>query len=202
MLSLILLAFSFAPADEVDLLPPPDLKGWSKVQIPVTAPPKPIEQWKVDTEARTITCSGLGGHEWLKYDTEVGDFELHVEFRFTPREGNPRYNSGIGFKMSPNLDLWLQGQTGPTGGYMFGLNWADGGIQRVNLLKEMKENRIKPAGEWNTYDIKAVGDTVTLGVNGMVVNELKNVGYRKGYIGLEAEGFEITFRNIKLKKLN
>jgi hypothetical protein len=38
-------------------------------------------------------------------------------------------------------------------------------------------------------------------VNGAVVNQLPNCGLLKGYIGLEAEGFEITFRNLKLQVL-
>ena len=34
----------------------------------------------------------------------------------------------------------------------------------------MKENRIKPPGQWNVYDIRCVGDTCTLAVNGEIVN--------------------------------
>jgi hypothetical protein len=35
-----------------------------------------------------------------------------------------------------------------------------------------------------------------------VVNELSGVGLRRGYIALEAEGFEIAFKNLKLQPLN
>ena len=43
---------------------------------------------------------------------------------------------------------------------------------------------------------------ITLSVNGVVVNEMSGIGLRRGYIGLEAEGYEITFRNLKLKTLD
>ncbi len=46
------------------------------------------------------------------------------------------------------------------------------------------------------------GDKVTLTVNGMLVNEVSGIALRRGYIGLEAEGYEITFRNIKLELLD
>jgi len=47
----------------------------------------------------------------------------------------------------------------------------------------MKENRVKPAGEWNHYEISAQGDHMTLSVNGMVVNELLGVGLRRDISG-------------------
>jgi hypothetical protein len=65
----------------------------------------------------------------------------------------------------------------------------------------MSENRVKPAGEWNHFEIRAEGDRITLSVNGAVVNDLPGVGLRRGYIGLEAEGYEITFRNLRLQEL-
>jgi len=64
----------------------------------------------------------------------------------------------------------------------------------------MKENRVKPAGQWNTYDIRCVGDTCTLEVNGMIVSTVK-LGVDKGYVGLESEGYQITFKDMKLRQL-
>jgi hypothetical protein len=64
----------------------------------------------------------------------------------------------------------------------------------------MTENRIKPAGQWNVYDIRCVGLTCTLAVNGEVVNTAQ-IGLDKGYIGLESEGALITFKDLKVKEL-
>jgi hypothetical protein len=84
---------------------------------------------------------------------------------------------------------------------LFGTNLVDGAIKSFNLRNQMKENRVKPAGEWNHFIIRVQGDTVTLDVNGMVVSEVHGIALRRGYIGLEAEGFEVAFRNIKLTPL-
>jgi hypothetical protein len=72
---------------------------------------------------------------------------------------------------------------------------------RVNLRDKMTENRVTPAGEWNTYEIRAVGRTMTLWVNGAVVNEYTECEVPRGHVGLEAEGYRIEFRNVKLKQL-
>jgi hypothetical protein len=185
-----------------DLLPDESLKGWTRVNIPSVTGLNPKPQWRVDAAQRLLICSGEGGHEWLRLDKEFDNFVLQVEWRFTPRAGeNVRYNSGIGVRMTKFGDIWHQAQTGPTGGFLFGETLIDGVVRRVNLSKEMKENRIKPAGEWNQYEIRVDGDRISLSVNGAVVSELTGVGLRRGFLGLEAEGYEIAFRNIRLKAL-
>ena len=195
------LAAALLPAQSVDLLPDESLKGWTRVPIPPTDGVKPKLQWRVDPEAKTLICAGDGQHEWLRYDQVLADYILEVDFRFTPKAPDAKYNSGIGIRLSPAAELWAQAQTGPSGGYLFGVNLVDGALTRFNLMKEMKENRIKPAGEWNHYEIRVQGDKITLAVNGAQVNEIAGIALRKGHIGLEAEGFEIAFRNIKLTKL-
>jgi hypothetical protein len=195
------LATALLPAQSVDLLPDESLKGWTRIPIPATDGLKPKLQWRVDAAQKTLICTGDGGHEWLRYDQVLGDYILEVDFRFTPKGADVKYNSGIGIRLSAWGELWAQAQTGPSGGYLFGDNLVDGALRRFNLMKEMKENRIKPAGEWNHYEIRVQGDKITLSVNGVVVNEIAGIALRKGYIGLEAEGHEIAFRNIKLTVL-
>ncbi len=190
-------------ADFVDIMPDSSLKGWTRIPIPAVDGLKPKLQWRVDAGQKALICAGDGGHEWLRYDKELGDYILHVEWRFTPKTEEPKkYNSGIGIRLSKQGELWTQAQTGPTGGYLFGENLSDGAIKRFNLIKEMKENRVKPAGEWNTYDIRVQGDKVTLSVNGAEVSEISGIALRRGYIGLEGEYYEITFRSITLKTLD
>ena len=201
-LGILLLPNLFAADEWTNLLPDESLKGWTRIPIPAVDGLKPKLQWRVDAVEKTLTCSGEGGHEWLRYDKELGDYVLQVEWRFTPRtEGPKSYNSGVGIRLSRWGELWVQAQTGLTGGYLFGTNLTDGAIKGFNLSKEMKENRVKPAGEWNLYAVRVQGDKITLAVNGMVVNEIGGIALRRGYIGLEAEGYEVTFRNLRLKML-
>lgn len=193
-------------ADWVDLMPPDtplgqNIPGWTRIPIPAIAGLKAEPQWKVDGAQKLLICTGQGGHEWLRYDKELKDFVLQVEWRFAPKEGETKYNSGIGIRLSRYGEIWFQGQTGLAGGYLFGQDFVDGGLKSFNLRQQAKENRVKPAGEWNLYEIRAQGDRMTLSINGAVINELTGVGMRRGYIGLEAEGYEIAFRNIKLQVL-
>lgn len=203
LLLLFLLMAPFCPAAEwQDLFPDEKLTGWTRVPIPAVSGVDPRMQWRVDTAQRVIVCVGDGGHEWLRHDKELGDVELRVEWRFVPRPGEPRYNSGIGIRLSKQGEIWHQAQTGQAGAFLFGDTLVNGALARVNLRDKMTENRIKPVGEWNLYEIRAVGDKITLAVNGGVVSELTGIALRKGYIGLEAEGYEIWFRNLKIRALD
>jgi hypothetical protein len=191
-----------ASGETIDLLPPEDFKGWTRIPIPAPDGLQPKMQWRVDAEQHALICSGDGGHEWLRSDRQFDDFVLDVDWRFTPRAPEERrYNSGIGVRISPWGEIWYQAQTGLTGGYLFGMNIADGILRSFNLSKQMKENRVKPAGEWNHYEVTARGDAITLAVNGEAVSELTNVGLRRGAVAFEAEHYEITFKNIKLRVL-
>ena len=191
------------PAEWLDLLPNESLQGWTRIPIPPIDGLKPIQQWRVDRRQQALICDGKGGHEWLRYDRELANFVLQADWRFTPRtEGELRYNSGIGVRLSKYGEIWYQAQTGTTGGYLFGQNIVEGALKSFNLSKQMTENRVKAPGEWNHYEITAKDDTLKLAVNGAVVSELQGVGLRRGYIGFEAEGYEVTFRNIKLKLMD
>src|ERR1035437_6966020 len=165
-LGIFMLPNSAAAADWTNILPDESLKGWTRIPIPPVDGLKPKLQWRVDAAQKTLVCTGDGGHEWLRYDKELGDFVLQVEWRFTPKtEGPKQYNSGIGVRLSKFGELWIQAQTGLAGGYLFGTNFSDGAIKSFNLSKEMKENRVKPAGEWNLYEVRVQGDKITLAVN-------------------------------------
>jgi len=176
-----------------------DLTGWTRLAIP-SGPVNPETQWKI--EGDVLVCEGDKGHEWLRFDREFGDLVFHVEFRYTPREGNPRYNSGIFIRNAADSHIWHQVQIGgASGGYIFGDTLVGGEIKRINLQKAMTEMRVKPAGEWNVVEVTAKGATISASVNGAVVSEFTQCEFPRGYIGLEAEGYRIEFRNLKLKRL-
>lgn len=174
---------------------------WTRIAIPPTHPVSDIAQWHIDPATKTIVCDGNGGHEWLRFNKEFSDFKLHVEWRFTKLDGNPHYNSGVFFRNDTDGTIWHQAQTTPEGGYIFGETLIDGKKTSFNEMKEMSENRLKPAGEWNVYDIECRKDTCTLAVNGAVVNTL-HTGVLKGYVGVESEGFQIEFRKIEVEELH
>jgi hypothetical protein len=186
----------------MDILPDESFHGWTRVAIPPDRALDPVSQWKVDKARRIVICEGDRGHEWLRYDRELADLILHVEWRFDKREGLKGYNSGVFIRNSADGRVWHQAQVGAgNDGYLFGRTLLDGKITEMRFSPKPKVNHIKAPGEWNTYEVRCQGPQITLWVNGEVSSEFTAPEVLKGYLGLEAEGFRIEFRNLKLKLL-
>jgi hypothetical protein len=191
------------PQGWVDVLPPVDLKDWYRAAVPPTDKlGRP--QWHVDAEKKLLICDGDGGHDMLMLEKEFGDIIFHFEFRYVPVEGKSGYNSGAYVRNSRDGSIWHQAQFGDaTGGYLFGESpAADGKAKFFTLTDAVKDMRVKPAGQWNTLEITARGKTLSLWVNGAVTCQFPDCGMEKGRIGVEAEGFRIEFRNLKVKELH
>jgi hypothetical protein len=186
------------PAGWTSVQPGPDLAGWTRRPWPATAVLGP-QQWTVDAATGHLVCDGKGGHEWLRYDRETSDAAFHVEWRFTPVEGADKYNSGVLARTAPDLSAWHQAQVGLKGGFLFGVTPVGGVVKRVT--QEPAAARVRPAGEWNVYEIVARGRTLSLWVNGAVTSEIA-VDVPRGHFGLEAEGWRIELRNLKTKPLD
>lgn len=59
----------------------------------------------------------------------------------------------------------------------------------------------KPAGEWNEWRVVVQGDRVTLWCNGQRAWEATGLRPDRGYIGLQAEGAPMEFRNLRLREI-
>lgn len=180
-----------------------ELKGWTRVPIPPNGKLGDKQQWSIDSKTGHLVCTGDGGHEWLRWDEELGDAIFHIEWRFTPVEGKKGYNSGVYARNSADGVAWHQAQTGDaSGGYLFGSSLADGKPAPVRPQDRTGgKSRVKPAGEWNTFEITCRGETMSLWVNGAEASVWTSCKLPKGHVGVEAEGYRIEFRNVKVKKL-
>src|SRR5512140_263186 len=146
------------PKGWTDIMPDASFKGWTRLPFMVTTPMNPASQWKVDTANKLLICEGDKGHEWLRYDKELANSILHVEWRFVPIAGGKGYNSGVMARNSADGTIWHQAQVGDaSGGFLMGATLVNGASQRINLRAQMKDNPVKPAGEWNTYEIRSDG---------------------------------------------
>jgi hypothetical protein len=179
-----------------------ELNHWTRGPIPPTGRLNPQSQWSLEGATGYLVCEGDKGHEWLRYDKEVGDFVFHVEFRYSPvTTGKQNYNSGVYARNSKDAAVWHQAQIGGgSGGYLFGETMKGGKLTRINLSKEATK-RVKPAGEWNALEITCKGKDMTLWVNGGVTCAWHDCEVARGYVGVEAEGYRIEFRNVLLKEL-
>ncbi|MDR3632470.1 MAG: DUF1080 domain-containing protein [Isosphaeraceae bacterium] len=180
----------------------PEMKQWTRVPIPAAGKLSAKSQWSLDPSTGYLVCEGNGGHEWLRWDGELSDFVYHVEWRFTPVAGKKGYNSGIYARNSADGGTWLQAQTGDgSGGFLFGETPVEGKPTRINLSKQVKGKPVKPAGEWNTFEIRCQGKDMVLAVNGEETCAWHDCNVPRGFVGLEAEGWRIEFRNVKVKRL-
>jgi len=59
----------------------------------------------------------------------------------------------------------------------------------------------RPHGEWNHYYVRAINGEVRLWVNGEEVNGGRDCRPAEGYLALEAEGAEVSFRNLRVRRL-
>jgi hypothetical protein len=190
------------PSGWINIMPPPDLEGWSRVPVPPKAK-LGRDQWHVDTNRQVLICDGDGGHDMLLWDKVVGDAIFHCEVRYTKIEGLTGYNSGAYVRNSADGAIWHQAQFGDgRDGFLFGVTPTAEGKPTFFILKDKVSNgRVKPAGEWNTLEVTARGKTLTLWVNGAVTCQFDQCGMPRGHVGVEGEGYRVEFRNLKVKEL-
>ena len=79
-------------------------------------------------------------------------------------------------------------------------NWGivEGKERRIINLTDNNE---KSAGEWNEMVIECFENSVTVWVNGQLVNKGNNCTASKGQIAIQAEGAEVEFSKIELMHL-
>jgi hypothetical protein len=206
------LATAFQTPQFRDLFNGKDLTGWVNVN---TDP----DTWRV--EDGLLVCRGqpIGV---MRSDRQYENFILHIEWMHMEPGGNSgvfiwsdarpgernRLPNGVEVQM---LELdWpkLHQRDGvmPPLAYVHGELFGVGGVKTVPDTARGErsmsiENRCKPRGQWNTYDVVAVDGVVKLSVNGKFVNGVSRSSQKKGYLCLESEGAEIRFRNIRIMEL-
>ena len=192
------------PQGWINLLPDKSFKNWTRINLAPSTQLAEASPWQIEPDSGILVCNGdKSGHEMLRYDRELTNFIVHLEWSFTKLDTeNPRYNSGFYVRNNDDASLWHQAQMGgASGGFLFGNTLVNGQKQRVNLRDEVKVNRVGPAGEWNTFEIRAEGKKISLWVNGAVTTVFGACEIPSGYLGFEAEGYKISFRNVRLKEL-
>lgn len=184
-----------------------DLAGWTYFLTDKNA--KMEDVWSV--KEGVLVCKGNPGG-YLATKGRFESFKLVVEWRWPGKPGN----SGVLMritgepKMLPNC-CEAQLKSGDAGA-MYGFQGfkIDGDESRrfanpnavggLTGVRKALANE-KEAGEWNRFEITAKGDTVTIVLNGKQVNQATSVDVRAGQIGLQSEGGEIHFRNVKITPL-
>ena len=157
------------------------------------------EHWKV--EDGTLVFDGKG--QSLCTAKDYANFEMYVDWKIKAKG-----DSGIYVRGTPQIQIWDtedEAQFGNGAQKGSGSLWNNQKHERFPLVKA--DN---PAGEWNTFYIKMVGDKVTVKLNDKLVTDnvvLENYWerdkpcYPTGQIELQNHGNTLYFRNIYIKEL-
>ncbi len=172
------------------------------------------EGWQVDDGALVRTARGAG--DIITVD-KYGAFELVLEFKISPggnsgvmyhvleKEGSPPWHTGPEIQIQDNAG----GHDAQKSGWLYQLYPAD-------------EDATKPAGEWNELRVLISPEKCTTHMNGVKYNEYvkgsadwdervakskfhRFAGFGKataGHVCLQDHGNRVSFRNIKIRKLD
>lgn len=190
-----------------------DLSGWhGLVKNPVARAkmtPAELAKEQVAADTKMLTnwsvkdgCIVFNGEGDNLCTTKMyGDFEMIVDWRIS-KNGD----SGIYLRGAPQVQIW------DTARVDVGAQVGSGGLynNQKNPSKPLvlADNAI---GDWNTFQIKMVGERVTVYLNGILVVDnvvMENYWDRKipifskDAIELQAHGTDLAFRNIFVKELN
>lgn len=159
---------------------------------------KSLAGWTVENDCKAEVKDGLillkAGNGWLRSDHTYRDFRLHVEWKALQQE---KYDAGIYIRTAAG------GKPFPKRGYQ--ANLLEGKEGHIgNLAGATTSGLIKPAGEWNSFDISAVGETVSMVINGKPAYRVKGLKHASGFVGIQVEvpkGGQFLIRNIRITEL-
>lgn len=201
-------------AGEIDLLSPPPGAGNPNWLWLCGAPNVSIDKvWK--TEGGVLICKGTPkGYIYTAKD--YTNFVLRLEWRWPP--GKKAGNGGVLLRMTGKHRVWPKSLEAQLNAGQAGDFWGLDGFPLQGPADRMKsfdsaqfgkltnlrkaKGLEKTPGEWNQYEIIARGETVTLKVNGKLVNKATGCAVAAGKICLTAEGDEYHFRKVKLTPLD
>lgn len=157
-----------------------------------------LNGWNVENECEADVVDGCirlkSGLGWLRHDSRLRDFELHVEWKAL-KAG--QYDAGIYIRSSRD------GKPFPRTGYQ--VNLLEGKEGNVpNLVGAESRGLVKPAGEWNSFDLRVIGETASLKINGKQAWAASGLKERDGWLGFQIEvpnGGQFLLKNIDVVEL-
>lgn len=178
---------------------PSDAANWVYVLKNKSIPPSTL--FTMDAGVLKITDATAG---YLRTKKQYRNFILSVDWRWTKVAAN----SGVLIHIQPNDSIWpicfqVQQKAHAAGDIicMNGLE-AKESIGQINAtVPKMKPSNEKALGEWNSMKVISKSGTLTVYINGLLQNKITKMTKNKGFIGFQAEGKPMEFRNLAIKKI-
>ena len=164
----------------MDLFDGKTLKGWVNVGG---------ANFRVENGVITVD---KGPYSWLRSTETYKDYELHVEFK-TTADGNSGIflrSSAVGKPHETGYELQIFDER---------KDFRTGSI--VDVAEANPVSKIIP-GQWNTFEVKHIGPSIVVKLNGKKVLDTKDTKSKSGHIGLQFNpGKPVSFRKIRIKEL-
>jgi len=161
---------------------------------------KTLAGWNVMNKAKFTAEDEViklrGGSGWLRSEEEYSDFVLRLEVRWM----KPKQDSGIFIRASKEGKNWpdkryeVQCENSARVAHLFGAKCVRDAKKAEQLLKAPKE--------WNSFEVSCIGTRCEVKLNNELVCTADDLKMAKGFIGLQGEGGELEFRNIRIKKID
>jgi len=162
--------------------------------------------WRVENGSIVGVSQGLNYNDFLRTRKQYSDFILKLRFRMIDSSG--RGNSGVQFRSKPMEGSHeVIGYQADIGQQYWGCLYDESRRKRI-LAQASPENLagLDKAG-WNEYVITALGNRITLMLNGV-----KTVDYTEAEPGIETSGFialqlhsgpplEMQFKDLMIREL-
>ncbi len=175
-----------------------DLTGW----IGKTAPGElwTVEKGVTPQESQIVgKTTGLDHNEFLVSQFSLTDFRFKFQILLKDNQGN----SGIQIRSQPQSNGEVKGYQADAGPGWWGKLYEE--LGRGLLEDNDSEKHLKP-GEWNDYEIIAVGCRVRTYLNGhLCLDRDDPAGARSGVIALQLHSggaTEVRFKNLELTLLD
>lgn len=184
-----------AEADPVQLFNGQNLDGWEIVND---------GQFSVEDGAIRVN-RGTG---WLRSVDTFGDFTMTMEFRFLEEGANSGIFVRTGAESNDDANGW------PVRGYQVQCRDAvDEGVLLAHMIAvgdvefehesdaEALRGAYRPTGEWQTYEITAEGENLSVRLNGVLITTVTGIDDPTGHIGIQGELGLLEFRRVDVQEL-
>jgi putative heme-binding domain-containing protein len=195
-------AMKATPANITGFYNGQDLSNWFSLseQIATGEGRKPPEglSWTVENGEIVGKSAGLKRNEFLVSQYTLGDFRFECEVKLVDNQGN----SGIQLRSVPLPNGEMRGYQADIGAGWWGKLYEESGR---GLLENNDAERHAKKGEWNRYEVVAVGSRVRTSINGeLCVDRDDPAAARRGVLALQLHSggvTEVRYRNLKLSLL-
>lgn len=153
--------------------------------------------WRMENgELIGAAKDGLKQNDFLKSEFVLEDFRLVFKVKLTPDNAN----SGVQFRSEPFEAHEMKGPQADIGAGWWGKLYEENGR---GLLWDKPGDAFVKTGDWNTYEIVAVGGKIRTAINGKVCTDLDDLKIaRRGITGLQVHSggpTEVRFKDFELE---